>query len=420
MTTNDASTSNAKRGSGLRVAVALYASLDHDGRVLREAKSLVEAGHDVTIYCLAWQGAADTPFRVVPKVPDRTKALPDGRSPFYGQTSSNALTRTARRLGWVVDYVRNLRSWGSWAVDAAATVDVWHAHDLPALMAVAPFLGPTAKLVYDSHEIFLESGAATRIPGPLRRLLSFYERHLVRRTVAVVTVNDALAKDLTRRLRPKRTVVVHNCAPRWDPPAQPRHLLRAAAGLSDLASIALYHGALGSHRGIEQAIEALEAPRMETVDLVLLGYGNAGAAATTAAASDGTRVHIVPAVSPDDLLGWVRDADVDVIALQHSTLNHWLSSPNKLWESLGAGVPVIVSDFPVMRHIVMDDPLGPLGATCEPDDPASIAAAIRTILDRPPDERAALRERCLAAAHARWNWETEVSRLVDLYGSLGH
>jgi glycosyltransferase involved in cell wall biosynthesis len=104
--------------------------------------------------------------------------------------------------------------------------------------------------------------------------------------------------------------------------------------------------------------------------------------------------------------------------IQASTLNHRLSSPNKLFESLAAGVPVVVSDFREMRRIVLEDPDGPLGAVCDPSDPASVATAIRSILDRSPEEREALRARCLRAAHDRWNWETESARLVALYEDL--
>jgi hypothetical protein len=49
----------------------------------------------------------------------------------------------------------------------------------------------------------------------------------------------------------------------------------------------------------------------------------------------------------------------------------------------------------------------------------SIAAAIRRIVTAPRDDRAELRRRCVAAAHDRWNWETESARLIALYGSLG-
>jgi hypothetical protein len=96
--------------------------------------------------------------------------------------------------------------------------------------------------------------------------------------------------------------------------------------------------------------------------------------------------------------------------IQASTLNHRLSSPNKLFESLATGLPVVVSDFIEMRRIVLEDPDGPLGAVCDPADPASVSRAIRSILELDEEARDALRARCLRAAHERWNWETE-SRL---------
>jgi len=71
-----------------------------------------------------------------------------------------------------------------------------------------------------------------------------------------------------------------------------------------------------------------------------------------------------------------------------------------------------------MRPIVLDDPSGELGAVCDPADPASIAAAIRGIVELPPEEQTHLRAKCLEAAHTRWNWERESAKLVELYGEL--
>jgi glycosyltransferase involved in cell wall biosynthesis len=103
---------------------------------------------------------------------------------------------------------------------------------------------------------------------------------------------------------------------------------------------------------------------------------------------------------------------------QPATANERLSTPNKLFESLAAGIPVVTSDFPERRRIVLDDPAGPLGAVCDPTDPASIGAAIRSIVSLDTAATAELRRRCLTAAHERWNWETESRRLVDLYADL--
>jgi hypothetical protein len=71
-----------------------------------------------------------------------------------------------------------------------------------------------------------------------------------------------------------------------------------------------------------------------------------------------------------------------------------------------------VSDFPLMRRIVMDDPAGPLGATCDPDHTRSPAHALGGILGREPAARYELRRRYLASARERRSWESKVACLV--------
>jgi glycosyltransferase involved in cell wall biosynthesis len=129
-------------------------------------------------------------------------------------------------------------------------------------------------------------------------------------------------------------------------------------------------------------------------------------------------VHVLGGVDPAAVVSWVAGADVAVMAIQPSTLNHVLSTPNKLFEAIAAGTPVVASDFPEIRKIVAADGRGSLGELCDPADPRSVAAAIRAIIGLTGAEREALRQRCLAAAHDRWNWETEASALVKLYDDL--
>ena len=120
------------------------------------------------------------------------------------------------------------------------------------------------------------------------------------------------------------------------------------------------------------------------------------------------RIHVLPAVPPDVLAAWVASADVGLMPNQPRTLNERLSTPNKLFECLAVGLPVVSSDFPERRRIVIDDPDGPLGTVCDPTDSSALAAAIGSILDLDPASRSDLRARCLKAAHERWNWETGV------------
>jgi len=72
---------------GLRVAMALYGDVTYDSRVLREAETLAQAGHSVTVYCLSGSAPEGVPFKVVARAPKGSSVLPDGSSPFLRASS---------------------------------------------------------------------------------------------------------------------------------------------------------------------------------------------------------------------------------------------------------------------------------------------------------------------------------------------
>lgn len=458
----------------MKIVMFVFNDCRTDARVLREARSLVQAGHEVRIMARpadpqatagdseivdgftiervpipnawrtwyvwlrypwrlrrVWIGRVHEALRRGPAAIPQVAALAVAflavlpwmaiRFPFYW-----ALRRRHRPSGgtttdWLVRWRFALLGWADAAAAAAPAADAYHGHDLTGLEAAGrAWRRNGGALVYDSHEIFLESGSNATRPRWAKSLLARSERRWVRAASALVTVNESLAAELSRRLHPRRTIVVHNAPDRWDAPAERPDLIRDRLAIPREAQIALYHGGFSAHRGLEELAESLLEAGMEGVHAVYLGYGSIRDAleALVAEPRFHGRAHVLDAVPPSELLPWVASADVGVMAIQPSTLNHRLSTPNKLFESLAAGLPVVVSDFDEMRAIVLDDPAGPLGAVCDPNEPASIARAIRSILDLPPAEREALRRRCLTAAHQRWNWATEVSGLLALYGDL--
>ena len=445
-----------------------------DARVLREAASLVVAGHRVTIMArprdpLSQHGErefrdgfeivrvplphrwrffwtwARYPWRMrrwwIGRVNRAVHRLPSGaaelgglgaaaivtlpwaaiRAPFHLLARGRRVPPGGSDLDWAVRWRWSVLGWAERASALAPPADAYHGHDLSGVEAAGRARRRNGgALVYDSHEIFLESGSNATRPRLLKALLAQSERRWVGEAIALVTVNDSLAEDLGRRYRPRRTVVVHNCPARWEPPIPRPDLIRAATGIPADAPIALYHGSFAAHRGLEELAAAILRPGLEGVHAVLLGYGSQRALVDRMAGDPayGGRVHVIDAVPPAELLPWVASADVGVMAIQPSTRNHRLSTPNKLFEGLAAGIPVVVSDFPEMRRIVLDDPAGPLGATCRPDDIDDVAAAIAAILHLAAPGMEALRARCLAAAHRRWNWETEIEDLLTLYRTI--
>jgi glycosyltransferase involved in cell wall biosynthesis len=121
-------------------------------------------------------------------------------------------------------------------------------------------------------------------------------------------------------------------------------------------------------------------------------------------------------VHPDLVRVWAASADVTVIAVPANSLNQRLSTPNKFWESMTAGTPIVVGrELEVMRAIVENEGIG---ATADPDDPTDLARAFREILDLSPAAQAEMRARCLRLSRERYNWETAVVPYLELVGEL--
>jgi glycosyltransferase involved in cell wall biosynthesis len=398
--------------------MVLHGDLTFDSRVQREANALVEAGHSITLFCLA--GSHETATMLDPRVDLRV--IPAGGRPGRKNEPSPFLARSgpgrfAARLRWLSAYFRNLRTWGRRLRRGATAYQVWHAHDFTGLMAASIAKSPDSALVYDVHDLLLESGTGARLPWPLRWLLGRYERRLARNADLVVTVNAGLAAYLQRQLPTRPMVVVRNCVPLWSPPEpRPTHI-RDAIGIDPAESVILYHGLLDVDRGLETLYESMLVPALGRAHLVLLGFGQHRDRLRSRAVEPqfGGRIHILDPVPPGDLLAWVASADVGVMPNQPSSLNERLSTPNKLFESIAAGLPVVSSDFPERRAIILTDPLGPLGAVCDPTDPAVLAQTIASIIDLDAASRDDLRARCAAAARERWNWESESRSLVEAY-----
>ena len=434
----------------MRVVMYVLNDVSRDSRVLREASSLAADGHEVTI--VATPLAADVAAAGEPDLPTgvhvRRVAIPTG-SPWW-VTAVRAPWRlpplgailllpwVLLRLAWVaivnrllgrpvraggIDFIRRWRvEWLGWCratVAAAPAADVHHAHDMEALPAARSAAARDhACYVYDSHEIYMAWGPVLGQPRILRWVMARWEHRLAGGATAVITIGNALATELRARLRVARLVVVHNCPPRWDPAAVPEDRIRRALALPAETPVVLCHGGFMANRGLEQTAEAMLRPGLETAHLVFLGYRAAFIEPILADPRLAGRVHYLPAVAPSEVTAWVAGADVDVMAIVPTDLNSRVSTPNKLFESIAAGTPVVSSDLPVRRAIILGDPLGPLGVLCNPTSPASIAEAIHAILDLDAPARAQLRARILGAAHERWNWETESSKLLDLYREL--
>ena len=115
----------------------------------------------------------------------------------------------------------------------------------------------------------------------------------------------------------------------------------------------------------------------------------------------------------DELPQYVEGADVGVVLTDGSCENHRLSLPNKVFQYLQSGLPVIVSDLPEMARLVRAHGVG---LTVDRDSPESIAAAISRLAAPGPGREAVLA--AVARAAPRLHWRVERHRLLRVYESI--
>lgn len=175
-----------------------------------------------------------------------------------------------------------------------------------------------------------------------------------------------------------------------------------------------YVGGISKPRGLIQMVRALLLVGDAEVRLRMAGaFQQAQAQAEAEGLPGWARVDFVgwadrKAVAR--LLGQVRAG----LVLFHPAPNHTSAQPNKLFEYMAAGLPLIASDFPLWREIV--EGVG-CGLLVDPLDPDAIAQAIQWVLDN-PEEAEAMGRRGQLAVQERYNWPIEGAKLVRLYERL--
>ncbi len=408
-------------------------SFEYDARVTKEAASLAAAGHDVTVVAIHVPGVTARRETVlsgievvrVTRVHDRIARLmpastvtPGAGRPEGPRRRRGAGARALRTMLWRAEPVLGwpLRALNTLVLNARfiraglnTRAAVFHAHDLNTLhVGAVSKARSNARLVYDSHELHTHRNEM----GVLRRAWAgLLEQRGIRKADAVIAATETWADYLTGMYGVQRPTVVRNVPHLIEP--EPGWDLRTHLGLAPDVRVLLYQGSIQRNRGLEQIIDAL--PLLDRCAFVVMGYGayRPRLEEMVARRGLGPQVRFLGPVRHDELLNWTASADVGMCCVRNSSLSYYSSLPNKVFEYMLAGIPVVASDFPEMGRVVRDERVGEV---CDPDDPASIAAAVGRIIDD-PDQASRCRENARAAI-ARHHWGLEQSKLLDVYSRL--
>lgn len=369
-----------------KVCMIAFSNFIHslDGTKIRIAKSIVDAGYDVTALAIK---------------DDNTKSreIIDG----IKVSRIEGRNRPTKFLKILFSALRQ-------------KPDVYHAFDLKTL-PLAYFVSRInrSKLVYDSRELYVESMRDEELPDSYKKIMMGVESFLIRRVDGVIVVSDSIADILVRRYGIKRPTVIFNCPPYTE--YRKTTIIRDLMSIEDDKKIVLYQGIISSGRGLENLVAASRS--LDNAVVVLIGGGGLKEELAEKVKDERLedKVKFIDAVPYKELLNYTMSADLGVAPIQNTCLSYYYSAPNKLFEYLMAGLPVAISNFPDMQKIVKN---AGVGAAFDPEDPKDIARAVNGILND-SEKYNRMKENALGVARKSYNWEKESQKMMGIYESSG-
>lgn len=285
---------------------------------------------------------------------------------------------------------------------------IYHFHD-PELIPIGLLLKNRGKkVIFDSHEDY--SGDILHkqyLPSFSRKLISktykIFERYSAKRFDAIVTATPKI-RDIFESYGAKKVVDINNFP-----------LLSELFALSDWGkknTDAIFIGAISSVRGVHELVQSLKYSK--TRSLIIAGsFANPLIEASISSLDSWGRVTYLGQVSRKQVFDLLATAKVGVVTYL-PTPNHIDSQPNKLFEYMSAGIPVVASNFPLWREIIEGNECG---VCVDPRDPISVNNAIEDLVS---DSVKAIQMGINGrnAVINKYNWSAEERKLIGLYESL--
>lgn len=274
--------------------------------------------------------------------------------------------------------------------------------------------GRTIKLVWDAHE-FLPGRDVPGMHPRWHEAQIAHEAEFVPYADAVCTTSEMMVELLSSQHDLPGTPAIVRNAPTvgLDSDVDTGPGVRALCGLADDVPLLLYIGVTAPQRGVDTMIEAL--PRLDGVHVALVAKQSPNLERLTTLAEKlgvSGRVHALPYVPVDQIVGHIASVDVGVFPALHN-LSHDSDLPTKFYEYAQARLPMVVSDVRTTAETTRMLGQGEVFRAGDVDD---YLRAVRAVLADLPRYRKAYDER--ADLLAEWMWEPQADVLDSVYTRL--
>lgn len=330
-----------------RIIITATSDLSTDNRVLKTARSLENAGYEVLMVGRKLENSLNVP----------------------GKTEHHRMRLFFNRSAlFYAEY--NFRLFFLLLQQASDLIISCDTDTLPAAY-LASRLG-RRKLVFDAHELFPEVPELADRPGT-KKIWEWLEDRILPNLSHAYTVCGSIADHYRVKYGLKMGVV------RNMPYLKPRKERKLDFGEK---KILLYQGAVNMGRGLEQLIEAMVF--LPDAILYIIGDGDVKPRLEVLSLElkVDSRVIFHGRVAADELSDWTSSGDLGLCLLENKGLSYYYALPNRIFDYLHAGVPVLSSPFPEIRKIVETYRTGIL---TDEKDPEKLASIIRDVLRNPPD-----------------------------------
>ncbi len=352
----------------------------HDIRIFhKECSSLARAGYEVTLLC------ADL------KSDERKN----------GVSIKSAGCKPKNRIDRFLNSHRVLLK-----MALAMDSDIYHFHDPDLLSVGAALRRRGKKVIYDAHEdVPRQLKSKPWVPPCFRSVLSFifehYENFFAGRFDHVITATPYIAQRFMR-INPNTTDVNnYPLSGEFDQSCE----------WSVRKDEACYLGGITKIRGVLEMIKALE---IANVPLHLCGEYESSEMKDLVHAMPGFSFAVDHGFLPrNEAQGILRSCKAGLVTYLPEE-NHISAQPNKLFEYMAAGVPVIASDFPLWKTIVEGNNCG---FCVDPENPKAIATALTTILSDDGLAKA-MGENGRMAVEGIYNWTSQEKKLLQIYSTI--
>ena len=289
------------------------------------------------------------------------------------------------------------------------TANIIHANDfqtLPAAVIIKLLSFGKIKILYDAHE--LETDRAGLF-GLRKLLFHIGESCCIPFADSIITVSDSIADWYQKHYRIARPGIVRNI-PQTNKIIQNENDpdLKRKFNLKKTDILFIYQGGLAQGRGIERLLEIFSKVKKNR-HIVFMGYGPLSTEVQQYVEIN-QNIHYLPAVPPEDVLAHTATADIGIYLMENICLNHYYSLPNKLFEYILAGLPVIINDLPDQRSIIEQFNCGWIAA----ENDEWIIDFINTI----ESEEISKKKEGLRHAQNTLSWENEASVLLEQYNRI--